>query len=91
MNNTMKGKTVLITGGTGGIGKHTAISLAKLGARIVVTGRNRQRGERAVVEMRQVSGNNKIDLLLADLSTQTEIRKLADEVKKRLFETRRAY
>jgi NAD(P)-dependent dehydrogenase (short-subunit alcohol dehydrogenase family) len=77
----MKDKTLLITGGTGGIGKQTAIGLAKLSAHVVVTGRDKKRGESAVKEIQQASGNKKVDLLLADLSVQTEVRKLADEVK----------
>lgn len=77
----MNGKTVLITGGTGGIGKQTAIGLAKLGAHVVVTGRDKQRGESAIKEIQQVSGNKKVDLLLGDLSVQAEVRKLADEIK----------
>jgi NAD(P)-dependent dehydrogenase (short-subunit alcohol dehydrogenase family) len=83
MSNEMNNKTVLITGGTGGIGKHTAIGLAKLGARVVVTGRDKQRGESAVKEIQKASGNKDIDLLLGDLSLQAEVRKLAGEVKAR--------
>jgi len=44
----MQGKTIIITGGTGGIGKETAIGLSKLGAHIIITGRNQQRGEQSV-------------------------------------------
>lgn len=43
----MKDKTILITGGTGGIGKQTASGLAKLGAHVIVTGRDKTRGESA--------------------------------------------
>jgi NAD(P)-dependent dehydrogenase (short-subunit alcohol dehydrogenase family) len=81
MSNEMLGKTVLITGGTGGIGKQTALSLAKLGAHVVVTGRDKARGEIAVKQVQQVSGNSNVDLLLGDLSVQAKVRKLADEVK----------
>jgi NAD(P)-dependent dehydrogenase (short-subunit alcohol dehydrogenase family) len=77
----MKDKTILITGGTGGIGKQTATGLAKLGAHVIVTGRDKSRGESAVKEIQQASKNKNVDLLLADLSVQTEVRKLADEVK----------
>jgi NAD(P)-dependent dehydrogenase (short-subunit alcohol dehydrogenase family) len=77
----MKNKAILITGGTGGIGKQTAIGLAKVGAHVIVTGRDKVRGESAVKEIKQASGNKHIDLLLADLSVQAEVRKLADEVK----------
>jgi NAD(P)-dependent dehydrogenase (short-subunit alcohol dehydrogenase family) len=77
----MENKIVLITGGTGGIGKQTAIGLAKLGAHLVITGRDKQRGEGAVKEIQQASGNKNIGLLLADLSVQAEVRRLANEVK----------
>lgn len=76
----MQGKTVLITGGTGGIGKETAIGLAKLGARVVVTGRDKARGEEGVAHIKRESGNNQVDLLLADLSSQAEITLLAETV-----------
>lgn len=73
----MKNKTILITGATGGIGKQTAISLAKLGAKVVVTGRNKESGEKAVLEIKETSKNNNIDLLLADISTIEGIASLA--------------
>lgn len=78
--NDMHGKTVLITGGTGGIGKETARALASLGATVVVTGRDRARGEAAVDQLRTTTGNQDIHLLLADLSSQHEIRQLAHDV-----------
>lgn len=73
----MKDKRVLITGGTGGIGMQTALALAELGAQVIVTGRSQERGEAAVDELRQLSGNPRVDLLLADLSTQAGVRSLA--------------
>jgi len=50
--NLMVGKIVLITGGTGGIGKATAIGLARLGARVGITGRDLRRAEQAAAEIR---------------------------------------
>jgi NAD(P)-dependent dehydrogenase (short-subunit alcohol dehydrogenase family) len=70
-------KTILITGATGGIGNATALDLATLGARVVVTGRDRDRGEAAVAALRERGGNRNVDLLLADLSTQAGVRALA--------------
>ena len=68
---------ILITGATGGIGNATALALARLGARVVVTGRDRDRGEAAVMALRSRSGNRNVDLLLADLSAQAGVRALA--------------
>lgn len=77
---SMTGKTVLITGGTGGIGRATAIGLSRLGARVGITGRDRGRAERAAAAIAGESGNRAVDVFVADLSSQTEIRRLADEV-----------
>jgi NAD(P)-dependent dehydrogenase (short-subunit alcohol dehydrogenase family) len=73
----MAGKVVLVTGGTGGIGKATAIGLASLGARIGITGRDLARAERAAAEIRISSGNQTVDAFAADLSSQAEVRRLA--------------
>jgi NAD(P)-dependent dehydrogenase (short-subunit alcohol dehydrogenase family) len=77
----MQGKTVLITGGTNGIGKSTALGLAKLGATIVIVGRDPQKSAHVVEEIRTASGNPLVNSLQADLSSQQEIRRLASEVK----------
>jgi retinol dehydrogenase 14 len=79
----MAGRTVLITGATGGIGKATAVGLARLGARVGITGRDLRRVEAAAVEIREVTGNRGVDAFGADLSSQAEVRRLAGEVLKR--------
>ena len=76
---SMNGKVVLITGGTSGIGKAAAVELAGMGAEVVVTGRNEERGREAVGEIQARSGSDAVSLLLADLSTQAGVRELADE------------
>lgn len=76
-------KTMLITGGTGGIDQETAKGLASLGARVIVTGRDRTRGEAAVAAIKHASGNPHVDLLLADLSSQADVRLLANDVMER--------
>ncbi len=76
----MVGKTVLITGASGGIGKATAVGLAALGARVAITGRDPGRVEAAAVELRAASGNPGVDAFASDLSSQAEVRRLAAEV-----------
>jgi NAD(P)-dependent dehydrogenase (short-subunit alcohol dehydrogenase family) len=78
---TMQGKICLITGGTNGIGKSTAQELARMGVTVVIVGRDAQKTSQVVEEIRAASGNNKVDSLLADLSSQQEIRRLANEFK----------
>src|SRR5438067_1568910 len=76
----MVGKTVLVTGGTGGIGKATALGLARLGARVGITGRDIARAEAAAAQIRTASTNPAVDAFAADLSSQTHVRRLAREV-----------
>ena len=78
----MDGKVALVTGGTSGIGKATATALAAMGADVIITGRNRERGEKAAEEIRRDTGG-KVDLALADMASQAEVRNLAGEFRRR--------
>ncbi|MBI3241262.1 MAG: SDR family NAD(P)-dependent oxidoreductase [Chloroflexi bacterium] len=80
---SMQNKIVLITGATNGIGKQTALTLAKMGAQVIITGRNKPAGEAAVAELKQASGAPKVDLLLADLSTRAGVHALAEQFKQK--------
>src|SRR5665647_2728708 len=75
----MAGRTVLVTGATSGIGRATATGLAAMGARLAITGRDRERTEGAAREIRAASGGQ-VDVFVADLSSQSEVRRLAGEV-----------
>jgi len=71
----------MVTGASSGIGKEIALGLAKLGATVVLVCRDAGRGQAALEEIQSASGNSSLDLLLADLSSQTQIHKLVEEFK----------
>ena len=75
----MTGKTVLVTGGTSGIGKATGPRPGRVGAHVAITGRDRGRTEDAAGEIR-AAGGAQVDVFVADLSSQSEVRRLAAEV-----------
>jgi NAD(P)-dependent dehydrogenase (short-subunit alcohol dehydrogenase family) len=79
----MKGKICIVTGSNSGIGKETAIDLAKMGANVVMVVRNKERGEKAQKEIVKQSGNNSVDLMICDLSSMESIRHFAEEFKKK--------
>ena len=79
----MAGRTVLVTGGTSGIGLATATGLAAMGASVAITGRDSARAEAAARQIRTVGGGP-VDIFVADLSAQAEVRRLAEEVLHRL-------
>ncbi|MFX1585954.1 MAG: SDR family oxidoreductase [Promethearchaeota archaeon] len=79
----MEGKICMITGANSGIGKATALGLAEMDARIVMVCRNKERGESAQQEIIEETGNKSVDLLICDLSSQEQIRKLVSEFKQK--------
>ena len=77
MSGRMQGKICLVTGATAGIGKATALGLARLDARVVIVGRDAGLTEETVKELRRESRNSQVESLVADLSSQAEVRRLA--------------
>jgi retinol dehydrogenase 12 len=79
----LNGQVCLVTGATSGIGKVTAQALAGLGALVVIVGRNPAKTAAAVHQIKQQTGSATVESLLADLSSQSEIRRLAEQFKDR--------
>lgn len=79
----MEGKVCIITGANSGIGKATAISLAKLNATVIMLCREKGTGEIAHKKIISETGNRDVDLLICDLSSQEQIRKFVDEFKQK--------
>ena len=77
----MNGKTVVITGGNAGIGKATAIGLAKQGAQVLITSRSETKAKEAVEEIKKATGNEKVDSVTIDLSSQKSVRDSAEKIK----------
>ena len=80
----MEGKTCLITGGSDGIGYVAARELARLGAQVFIVGRNAFKTKDAVDRILDETGNREARYLLADLSSQGDVRRLADQVKEQI-------
>jgi NAD(P)-dependent dehydrogenase (short-subunit alcohol dehydrogenase family) len=76
----MKNKVCIITGANSGVGKQSAIGLAKLGAHVVMICRSKERGEVAKAEIAKKSGSDRIDLFIADLSEMGQVRTLASSL-----------
>lgn len=79
MNTALQGKVCLVTGATRGIGRETARGLANMGATVVVTGRDRSRTDDAVRSLGAETGNPRVSGMVADLSVQAEVVRLAAE------------
>lgn len=76
-------KTALVTGANSGLGRAIARALAARGTRVLMVSRDHDRGESARVAIEAETGNDRLELLIADLSSQSQVRRLADEVKER--------
>ncbi|KAG8122557.1 hypothetical protein E2320_018048 [Naja naja] len=74
---SLQGKTVLITGGNAGIGKATAVDLARRGARVILACRDKEKGESAVYDIRRESGNSEVILMILDLASLNSVRAFA--------------
>ena len=77
----MKGKVVMVTGANSGMGKEIALALAGMGANLVMVSRDRARGEAARNDVMSATGNQEVELLLADLSSQQSIRRMVQDFK----------
>ncbi len=77
MSTEMQGKICLVTGATLGIGKETALGLARKGAHVAIVGRDEARTRETAAWIAKESGNPQVDFLVADLSSQAEVRRLA--------------
>ncbi len=74
----MNSKICIITGANSGIGKAVAIQVAQEGYRVIIACRNQQRGEQALQDVRQISGNEAVELMIVDMSSQFSIRAFAE-------------
>lgn len=79
----MSGKICLVTGATSGIGKATAIGLARLGAAVIVAGRDPEKCQHTAQWIKSETGNDLTDFLTADLCSQKEIRLMANRIHER--------
>jgi NAD(P)-dependent dehydrogenase (short-subunit alcohol dehydrogenase family) len=77
----MSGKVCPVTGANAGLGRAITLGLARMGATVVMVCRSRERGEAAQADISAASGNPAVGLLLADLSRQGDIRRLAEAFK----------
>ena len=78
----MKQKTILVTGATDGIGRQTALDLARMGARVLVHGRSKDKGARVLSELNRETCNENLTLYLADFSSLADVRRMADDIKR---------
>ena len=80
----IKEQTILITGATSGLGKELAQALAKQGATVLLHGRDAGRGHATVRQIKETTGNERIEFFCADLSSLREVNELAQAVRSRV-------
>jgi NAD(P)-dependent dehydrogenase (short-subunit alcohol dehydrogenase family) len=73
-------RTAVITGATGGIGLEAAVMLARQGITLIIVGRNSERIEAALAEIRRRAAGASVSALKADLASQAEVRQLASDI-----------
>ncbi|XP_035209302.1 retinol dehydrogenase 14-like [Stegodyphus dumicola] len=76
---SMKNKTVIITGANSGIGKATALELAKRGAKVILACRDQEKAQKALIEIRSKSRSGVLKVLQLDLASFDSIKKFAKE------------
>ena len=81
--NSMKGKRVIITGPTSGVGKEIAVQLVALGAEIILACRDMEKGNKTAAEITQRTGSTKLVVMQMDASSQKSIREFAREFRKK--------
>ncbi|HEY3448235.1 MAG TPA: SDR family oxidoreductase [Myxococcales bacterium] len=81
MAKDLEGKVFLVTGATEGIGKAAALEFAQRGADLTVVGRNREKTERVLSELRAAASGSPVEMLLGDMSVMAEVRRVAGEFK----------
>lgn len=79
----MNGKTCVVTGANSGIGKETALGLARMGARVVLVCRNADKGRAALEKIARESRSSQPELLVADVSSQASVRGLASQIREK--------
>lgn len=78
----MNKQTILVTGATDGIGRQTAWTLARMGAKVLIHGRDKQKGIRVIDELTRNTCNENLMLYIADFSSLADVRRMADEIKR---------
>lgn len=79
----LRDKVMMVTGANAGMGKEISLALAGMGARLVMVSRDRERGEAARADVEQKTGNQAVEVLIADLSSQQSIRRMVKEFEMR--------
>src|SRR5690349_16739648 len=80
-SDALVGRTAVVTGPTSGLGRATAIALARLGARVVLVGRDRERLETTGRELSRVTGTDRAGIVVADLTRLDEARAAAEQIR----------